>query len=291
MATNTLRIRSVRRTPRLRRAAPILAAFALGLVALLYLYPFLWMAGSSLKSDREFFARGPAVLPAETFHWENYSLAWERANFSSYFLNTSINAALTVLFSVLFTSLAAFTLARLRIPGSRWLLGLITVSLFLPRGYTILPVIEIMKALGLLNTRWPMIILYTAGNMIFGTFLYYGYMRVIPTEIEEAAILDGASPWQRYWRVILPLSAPMTGTVALFAFLGAWNELFTALVFTFGAPELRTLAVGIYAFVGERKVDWTLMCAAGIISIAPVVLLFCLMQRQFVTAFTGSIKS
>lgn len=260
-------------------------------MAFFYLYPFLWMLGSSLKTDREFFSRGVAILPETTYQWNNYSLAWNRARFGSYFANTAINAAATVALSLLFTSLAAFTLARLKIPGTRYILGLITLTFFLPRGYTILPIIEIIKLLGLLNTRWPMVILYTAGNMVFGTFLFYGYMRTIPNEIEEAALIDGASPWQRYWNIIMPMCGPMIGTVTLFAFLGAWNELFTALVFTFGKPELRTLAVGMYAFVGERKVDWTLMCAAGIISITPIVLLFIALQRQFVEAFAGSVKS
>lgn len=260
-------------------------------LGLLYLYPFLWMLGSSLKTDREFFSQGVNVLPAGSPQWNNYNLAWNKANFGQYFLNSVINTVATAFCTVILTSMAAYALVCLNVPGKKIIITLMTATFLLPRGYTILPTLQLVKDLGLLNTYGATILLYVAGGMIFYTFLFFGYMRTMPKEIEEAAIIDGAGVPQRYWQIVLPLCRPMLGTVVLFSALGAWNEFFTALVMTLGNPSLRTLAVGMYAFVSQTKNDWTLMCAAGIISIAPVVLLYILLQRQFMDAFSSAVKS
>jgi raffinose/stachyose/melibiose transport system permease protein len=116
-------------------------------------------------------------------------------------------------------------------------------------------------------------------------------MRSIPGELEEAAIIDGAAVWQRFVYVILPLCRPMLGTLGLFMFLKGWNEFFLSLVFTLGNASLRTLSIGMYAFVGVNSREWTLICAGAVISILPVILLFILLQRYFVQAFAGAIKS
>jgi raffinose/stachyose/melibiose transport system permease protein len=230
-------------------------------VGIIYIYPFLWMLGSSLKTPGEFFTQGLSALPAGPPQWSNYLAAWEGARFGRYFLNTVVVATISTTLVILITSAGAFALTRLNMPGRRFFLAAIAITFFLPRGYTILPVFEIVRELGLLNTLSAIIIVSTSGGLIFQTFLFYGYLRTIPREIEEAAIIDGATIFQRYWRVILPLAMPMIATVALFEFMSNWNDFFTPLVFTLGRPELRTLAVGMYAFVGENSRDWTLMCA------------------------------
>jgi raffinose/stachyose/melibiose transport system permease protein len=291
---------SIPKTP-FRRALPVglkrrsfvlgvLVPAALLLIGFFYLYPFIWMLGSSLKTDREFFSRGLAALPSGAPQWENYLLAWEKAKFSQYFFNTVLNTAYTTIFIVILTSMAAYALARLNVPGKAVIVTFITVSFLLPRGYTIIPVIEIIQTLGLYNTRAGIILVYVAGGMIFNTFLFYGYMRTIPREIEESAIMDGAGVLRRYWNIVLPLSGPMIGTVVLFSSINTWNEFFTALVLTLGNDRLRTLGVGMYAFVSQNKTEWTLMCAAGIISIAPVVILYLILQRQFIDAFSSAVK-
>lgn len=257
----------------------------------LYVYPFIWMVGSSLKSPAGFFTQGINALPDIEPQWQNFERAWVQANFGLYLQNTVMIAVATTFFSLLFSSITAYTLARLRIPGKSIVVGLIGITFLLPRGYTILPIFEIVQKLGLLDTIWSVVLVLTTGNMLFATFLFYGFMRTIPLELEEAAIIDGASVWQRYLYVIAPLAKPMFGTVGLFIFVGAWNEFFLALVFTLGNPDLRTLAVGMYSFVGTNSRDWTLICAAATISLIPIITVFVILQRYFVEAFAGAVKS
>jgi raffinose/stachyose/melibiose transport system permease protein len=260
-------------------------------IGVIYLYPFIWMVGSSLKTDREFFSLELQPFPAGDYQWSSFGAAWEKANFSQYFLNTVLYSVSTTILVLLITSLAAYSLSRLRVPGYKLVIGLLGLTFFMPQGYTIIPVFRIVRDLGLLNTYGAVILVSTAGGMVLNTLLFYGYFRSIPTEIEEAAVIDGASIPQRYLRIVLPMSSPILATVGLFTFMNTWNDFFTPLIFTLAKPELRTLSVGMFNFVGQSSREWTLMCAAATISIVPVILIFILLQRYFVEAFMGAVKS
>ncbi len=264
---------------------------ALMVIGFIYLFPFTWMVGSALKTRGGFFSQGISPLPDGLPQWENFSDAWVRANFSQYMLNTLIIAVTTAFFVIWFSSMAGFMLARLRVPGKGIFVGLVTALFLMPKGYTIIPTYEIVQSLGLLNTLWSVITVLTSAYMLFNTFLFYGYMRNIPHELEESAMIDGANVWQRYLFIIMPISTPMIATVGLFSFLWAWNEFFLPLVFTLGNTDLRTISVGMYAFIGENSRDWTRICAAATISVVPIIILFVVMQRQFVNAFSGAVKS
>jgi raffinose/stachyose/melibiose transport system permease protein len=259
------------------------------LAGFFYVYPFLWVLGSSFKSLNGFFTSGLSIVP-DIWRWQNYLEAWTKANFGVYFFNTLFITVAVVALTNLFSSMAAFSLARTQLPGKALILTAIGATLFLPRGYTLLPVFEIVLALGLNNTLWAVILVDTAGGLIFFTFLYFGFLTTISREIEEAAIIDGASFFQLYWRIVMPMSLPMVATVTLFKFKDTWNEFLTPLVFTLGKPELRTLAVGMFAFQGENSTDWTLMCAAAVISILPIVLVFIFLQRYFIEGIAGAVK-
>jgi raffinose/stachyose/melibiose transport system permease protein len=259
-------------------------------VGIVYMFPFIWVLGSALKTDREFFSQGINPFPSGVLHWENFEQAWVRANFSQYMLNTLFVAIATAVVAIFIASITAYALARLDVPGKRAIAVLIGVVFLLPQGYTIISTFEVVTKLGLLGSLIPVILILAVGHVPMNTFFLYGYMRSIPGELEEAAIIDGATVWQRYLRVILPLCKPMLGTLGLFMFLKGWNEFFLSLVFTLGTPGLRTLSIGMYAFVGSNSREWTLICAGAVISIIPVILLFIFLQRYFVQAFAGAIK-
>lgn len=271
------------------RPAHLLTHAVLLVIGFFYLYPFLWMLAGSLKSLNGFFTQGLSLVP-DAWLWRNYFDAWTVARFGTYFANTVFVTISVVVLTNLFSSMAGFAIARTNLPGKRLLIGAILVTLFLPRGYTILPVFEVILKLGLNNTLWSVILVNTAGGMIFNTFLYMGYFNTLHREIEEAAIIDGASFPRLYWTIMLPLAGPMIATVTLFTFISNWNDFFTPLVFTLGRPELRTLAVGMYAFAGENSRDWTLMCAGAVITIAPIVLVFLVLQRYFIEGIAGAVK-
>jgi raffinose/stachyose/melibiose transport system permease protein len=249
----------------------------------------LWAISGSLKSDSGFLDSGLGLIPHGT-HWHNYVDAWNGANFGSYFVNSVIITGCTVFFTLLFGSMAGYALARTSFPGKKLLIGVILVTFFLPRGYTIVPVYDIVNQLDLLNTLWSVVIVQVAGGMVFNTFLFMGYFRTVAKEIEEAARVDGAGYHQTYFYVILPLARPMLATLGLFAFIQSWNDFMTPLVFTLGQPHLRTLSVGLYAFISQTSTDWTALCAGSIISLAPIILVFVVAQRHIVAAIAGAVK-
>jgi ABC-type glycerol-3-phosphate transport system permease component len=254
-----------------------------------WVYPFLWALGSSLKSEAGFFNEGLSFIPHE-FQWSNYADAWTGSSFGQYFFNTVFITILTVAFTLAFTSMAGFVLARTRFPGKMALIALIGITLFLPHGYTIVPVFDLIQRLGLLDSLWSVIIVETAGNMVFSTFLFMGYFSTMDRELEDAARVDGASFHQLFWQVMFPLARPMLATIGLFTFISSWNNFLIPLIFTLGNSDLRTLPVGLYAFIAQTSTNWVLLCAASIISLVPTFLVFVFAQRNIVDAFAGAVK-
>lgn len=255
----------------------------------LYMYPFLWVLASSFKTPGEFFSSGPSLIPQQ-LQWANYVYAWSKGNFSTYLFNTLLVTGSVTGLVVLLTSMAGYVLSKTRFPGKRIVLGAMLMLMFLPGGYTIIPLFELVQKLGLLNSLLGVILVQAAGGLVFNTLLFMGYFSTIGKELEEAAVVDGAGLPTTYWRIMLPLAMPMAATVALFQFMTNWNSFWIPLVFTVGTPELRTLAVGLYAFVGENSTGWTYVCAGAVISMVPVMAVFFFLQRYFIDAVAGAIK-
>jgi len=273
-----------------RRVGWWLTAVLLLAVAFVWVYPFLWMASASLKSSAEIFGGGLGLIP-ESFQWENYARAWEDGNFKVYLLNTVIVTVATVVIVVLRCALAGYVLGRYRFPGSRVIIGILVATLFVPTGYTIIPIVKLSLELGLLDQHGGMILALAGGSNVASILIYAGYFRGLPNELEEAAIVDGAGFVRTFARIMLPLSMPVTATVAILTFLFTWNAFFLPLVFSFSNPALRTVSVGMQAFVGENSTDWPGMAAAGVISMVPIVALYAFMQRYFVEGIAGAVKS
>ncbi len=273
------------------RRAPwwIAVAFLVG-VAILWMFPFIWMISASLKDNMEVFAAGLRLIP-ERFAWENYSRAWEDARFGRYLINTVIVTLWTVFIVTVRCAACGYVLGRYRFPGSRVIMGILIATLFVPTGYTIIPIVQVSLQLGVINSLTGMILALSGAAHVSAILIYAGYFRQLPKELEEAAIVDGAGFLRIFFSIMLPLAMPVTATVALLTFLATWNSFFLPLVFSFSRPELRTLSVGMQAFVGENAVDWSGMAAAGVISIIPVVALFFFLQRFFVEGIAGAVKS
>jgi raffinose/stachyose/melibiose transport system permease protein len=163
-------------------------------------------------------------------------------------------------------------------------------TVFLPTGYTIIPVFEMVNRLGLADTLWGVILAQSGGAHVLYILLFAGYFSQLPRELEEAAIMDGASFVRVFVQVMLPLAMPIVATVIILHFINSWNDFLLPLVLTLSRPDLRTLAVGMYAFRGEFYVDWSGMAAAASISLLPVILVFLFMQRYFVEGIAGAVK-
>lgn len=255
-----------------------------------WIYPFLWMVSASLKTQMEMFTGGLSLIPKNAA-WENYSRAWNDAGFARYMLNSILVTVGTVALVIFRTALAGYALARYSFIGKRVVLGVLIGTVFVPTGYTIIAVVDLSSRLHLLNSLWGIILALGGGGQVAATLLYMGYFRRIPKELEEAAVLDGAGFFRVFTSVMLPLAGPVTATVGILTFLGAWNNFFIPLVFTFSKPELRTLSVGMLAFKTENSTDWPGLAAAATISLIPVVTLFAFLQRYFIEGVAGAVKS
>ncbi|WP_327640065.1 carbohydrate ABC transporter permease [Kribbella sp. NBC_00482] len=283
-------VRTDRQRRLLRRLPWWIAALFLVGIAVLWIFPFLWMLSASLKDNMEMFAGGLKLWPS-TFVWDNYSRAWNDAHFGRYLINTVVTTVVTVVIVTIRCATAGYVLARYRFRGSKLFLGVLVATLFVPTGYTIIPVVKISMQLHLIDSLGGLILALSGGAYVSAILLYYGYFRQIPRELEEAAIVDGAGFVRTFFSVMLPLAMPVTATVAVLTFITTWNAFFLPLVFTFSRPDLRTVSVGMQAFVGETATDWSGMAAAGVISIVPVVVLFIFLQRYFVEGISGAVKS
>jgi raffinose/stachyose/melibiose transport system permease protein len=288
--TTQLAVRADRQRRVWRRVPWWIAALFLVGIALLWIFPFLWMLSASLKDNLEMFTGGLKLWPSK-FVWDNYARAWNDAHFGRYLINTVVVTAFTVVIVTIRCATAGYVLARYRFRGSKLFLGVLIATLFVPTGYTIIPVVKISMQLHLIDSLSGLILALSGGAYVSAILIYYGYFRQIPRELEEAAVVDGAGFVRTFFSVMLPLAMPVTATVAVLTFITTWNAFFLPLVFTFSRPDLRTVSVGMQAFVGETATDWTGMAAAGVISIVPVVVLFIFLQRYFVEGISGAVKS
>jgi len=257
-------------------------------ISVLWIYPLLWMVSASLKTNREIFG-GLGLIPAEP-QWENYVRAWEQARIGQYFLNTVVITLSSVILVVVLTSMIGYVLGRYTFPGKRLIVGLFVATVFLPTGYTIIPVFEMVNRLRLADTLWGVILAQSGAAHVLYILLFAGYFSQLPRELEEAAIMDGAGFVRVFGQVMLPLAMPIMATVIILQFIDSWNDFLLPLVLTLSRPDLRTLAVGMYAFRGEFYVDWSGMAAAASISLLPVILVFLFMQRYFVEGIAGAVK-
>lgn len=257
-------------------------------ISLIWVYPFIWVIFSAFKTQREMFTAGATLLPNE-WNWENFKAAWVQARFSDYFLNTVIYAGAATAIEVVKSAMCGYVLARYRFPGRNLIHKMIMATLFIPIASIIIPQFILVRELGLLNTRTGVILALSGGAGALYVLLFTGFFSTIPEDIFDSARIDGAGFVQTF-RLVLPLARPVIGTVIIFQFLRTWNEFNIPLVFTFSKPELRNMAVGMYAFRGEHSFDWTGFAAGTVISIIPVLLIFFVFQGFFVRGLAGAVK-
>ncbi len=265
----------------------MLILLVLGIVSFIWIYPFLWSVFTAFKSDRAIWSAGASLIPEEWI-WDNIPDAWERANFSTYFFNTVLYSVSATLIVLTTTAMCGYVLARYRFFGRNIIYGVVLATLFVPIATVIIPQFQLVKALGLLNTRAGVILALSGGGALY-VLLFTSFFSTIPEEIYDAAKIDGANFLQQF-QLSLPLAKPIIATVVIFQFMQTWNEFNVPLVFTFGNQDLRNLAVGMYAFQGEHAMDWPGFAAGTVISIIPVLLVFFFFQGYFVRGLQGAVK-
>lgn len=251
-------------------------------------YPIFLMVMSSFKTTREIF-RDPFALPS-TWTFANYIEAWGRGNFSTYFMNSVLVTTASVIIVLVIGSLAAYPLGRYAFKGRDWLLLYFLSGLMLPIRLGILPLFFLMRELGLLNTLWSLIFVYSASGLPFTIFVLSNFFKTIPKELEEAARLDGASEIRIYAQVMLPLIRPALATVAIFNFIPWWNDFFFPLIFI-RVERFKTLPLGLFSFFGEHSNNWALLFAGLTITALPLLILYLFASQQIIKGLTsGALK-
>lgn len=254
--------------------------FAVLLVgSLLILSPVWWMVSTSLKSPEEII-QFSSLFPKE-LRFENYVEAWNSADFSRWTMNTFFIAVTSVLGSVFVNSLVAYGFAKINFKGRDKLFGLVLSTMLLPGFVLLIPQYILFSNLGWINTYLPLIVPAFLGNAFF-IFLLRQFMRSIPDELVEAAIMDGASHLKIWWHVIMPLIKPALITVAIFSFNGAWNDLLGPLLYI-NDENLYTLQIGMQTFKGTVQTQWHYLMAMSVLVLIPVVLLFFIFQKYFIS--------
>lgn len=243
--------------------------------------PFLWMITTSLKPIKLTYAP-PYLLPTH-FEWRNYLVAWQAAPFARFYLNSLIMAVGITSGQLLFSSLAAYGFARLRFPGRDILFLVFLGTMMVPFHVTLIPAYLIVRWLGWLDTYQALIVPRLVSA--FGIFLLRQYYLTIPTELDEAALMDGCSRLGVWWRILLPLSQPALAALAIFAFLFAWNDFLWPLVIT-NDPDMRTIQLGLAMFQGRYGTQWTYLMAGTVTATIPGILVFLLGQSRFIEGIT-----
>lgn len=257
----------------------------IGVGVLVAVVPFLWMLSVSFRTERDLF-QNPASLIPQTWTLHGYLGVWEQLPFLRLVLNTVIFAGVTTLLTLVLDSLCAYALARMRFRGRNIAFIVVIATLMVPFQVTLIPVFIELFHLGWLNTYQGLII--PRATSAFGIFLLRQSFMSIPTELDEAARIDGAGHFRIYRQVILPLSKPALATVALLNFMALWNDLLWPLIVT-STPEMRTLPAGLTLFGGAHVTDHAVLLAGATISLLPLAIAFFLAQRYFVAgvATTG----
>ena len=287
----------VGRPPQRMRWGRIMIYAVLTLLCLSTAAAFAWVFMISLKTTPEFLSTSPWALPLKP-HFENYVKAWQQAHISTYFVNSIFVAMIGAIGSVVVSALAAYVIARIPFKFNELFGNYFLIGYMIPLMLTIIPLYFLLADLsnrsgftGLSSGMLPLVALYIASGVPFNTFVLRGFFESLPSEMEEAAAVDGASPFRTFWQIMLPLSWPGLVSAFLINFLSLWNEFFLALIFL--KKESATLPLGLFYMAqrAEYNAQWTDLFAGMLISTIPVLIVFALLQDQITRGMTqGAIK-
>ena len=251
----------------------------LSIWTIIVIVPFLWVLLSSFKTTKEILA-SPFSLPA---HWQfdNYAHAWTDAGIRQFFLNTVIVVGAALVLVMLLGSMCSYVLARFRFRGSRFIYYLMLAGLTFPIFLAIVPLFFVLKNLGLINTLPGLTIVYVAFALPFTVFFLYSFFRALPDDIYEAALIDGAGEWKTFFRIMLPMARPGIAAVAIFNFLGLWNQfLLPVALNTDQSRYVLTQAMASFASQAGYAVDFGALFAAVVITVVPVLIVYVIFQRR-----------
>jgi len=255
---------------------------------LVYIVPFVFVLINSFKARKDVIAN-PLALPS-TFKFSNYIDAFQKMNYGHAFFNTLIITVLSVLIIIIFSSMTAYILVRKDWKFNKFIFFAMVLSMIIPFQGIMIPLVSIYGSIGLLNSKWALIYMYLGFGISLAVFMYHGFIKSIPVELEEAAMIDGATRFQTFWQIVFPIMKPITMTITTLDMLWIWNDfLLPSLILV--APNEKTLQLSTYAFNGTYTSDYGLSMSALMLSILPVLIIYLFLQKSIIGGvLQGSIK-
>ncbi|HKL58487.1 MAG TPA: carbohydrate ABC transporter permease [Sphaerochaeta sp.] len=271
-----------------RKVFITVAIAIMGGYVLLILYPLLNMVLSSFKSNRAILTT-PFALP-EAFSLKSYKMVWIDKGFSHYFTNSLLVTGVAMAFVLLFGSMASYGISRYTYKGNTLVYMVFLSGIMLPLKAAIIPLFLLVKTLGLINSRWSVILIFMAMGLPSTVFILAGFMKAIPLELEYAAKIDGCNDFTIYRRIIMPMVAPAVALVTIYNSVPIWNDFFFPLVFL-QSNSVKTLPVGLSTFFGQHSTNWSLLFTGLTIAILPMLVLYLFMSKYFIKGMTaGAVK-
>lgn len=255
---------------------------------LVYIVPFAFVLINSFKTRKDIVSN-PLALPS-TFKFSNYIDAFQKMNYGHAFINTLIITVLSVLVIIIFSSMTAYILVRKDWKFNKFIFFAMVLSMIIPFQGIMIPLVSIYGKIGMLNTKWALIYMYLGFGLSLAVFMYHGFIKSIPVELEEAAMIDGATRFQTFWQIVFPIMKPITMTITTLDMLWIWNDfLLPSLILI--APNEKTLQLSTYAFNGTYTSDYGLSMSALMLSILPVLIIYLFLQKSIIGGvLQGSIK-
>jgi raffinose/stachyose/melibiose transport system permease protein len=261
----------------------------LAILAVLTLFPFLLVLLNAFKSPRDYNANGPLALP-DALYFKGIADFWVRVDFGEKLVNSTVIAGSVAVLAVLVSVLAAYALGIGRIKGRVWIVAIFLLANLMPQEVLVYPLYFMAKEVDLYDTKLAVIIIFTAIQAAFGTYLLSSVLSTFPREIVEAARIDGANRWQVLWRVVVPISWPTLSVLLVFFFIWTWNEFFLPMIMLI-SNDNHTVPVALGVLQGQRLMDATAQSASALLGIVPAVVFFLIFQRTLTRGIAvGAVK-
>lgn len=265
-----------------------LLALIMTTIAIVFAIPIYALITIAMKTSRELIW-SPLAIP-ETLYLENFKEAWKLLNLEVVYKNSLLITLASVIVRILFASMAAFTLAKRINKVNRFLYVFFLSGLMVPIYTILVPLLRLMKGMGLMNSHLGLIVVYVAMGMPFAIFMLTGFIKAVPNELLEAALLDGCSVYRTFWTIVFPLLKPALTTLFILDFLGIWND-FLLPMLTLSSNSLKTVTVAMYNFYGEFGTRWEMTFAGYTLAIIPIVIMYLLLQKHIVEGIMiGAVK-
>ncbi|OCT15251.1 hypothetical protein A8709_14225 [Paenibacillus pectinilyticus] len=256
-------------------------------IAIIYLYPFYYMLESSVKPAKDFYI--PLKFPTKLI-WDNYQKVFDKTNFLEAFMNTVLICSGTIALLVIVASMAGYMISRRQEKLFQWVFFIFLTGMIIPLQTSMVPIYKLAMALHIINTRFLLVLLYTAGTIPFATMMYAGFTKNIPRELEESASIDGYGRTRMFWSIIFPLLLPATGTLIVTTLFTFWNDFVGPLLYL-QDPHKMTLITQIFRFKTERASDWGPIFSLCFLCTLPLIVIFVFTQKYLLKGMTaGAMK-